>query len=207
MPPKPFHGNSLPPSLPLPHKHNTSTRIIRSFIRSFVHLFIVLFIRLIIHGSFVRSFVRSFVQIFFVQSLCCRNSDRSFVRSFIIPIHRSSFVHTNYSSFVHSTIHRSLVRTIHQIVHSHYSSFIQTIHRSSFIHTDYSSYRSSYYSSLLFIDPITQIFNCSSVMMSSSSKACQTNISVIRTPMTVIFLLVRTSCLVTDPRFLQVEHA
>jgi hypothetical protein len=64
----------------------------------------------------VRSFVHSFVQIIFVQSLCSRNSDRSFVRSF----DRSSFVHSTYSSFVHS----------HSIVHH---SFIVPIHRSSFV--------------------------------------------------------------------------
>jgi hypothetical protein len=50
---------------------------------------------------FIRSFDRSFVQIILVQPLCCRNSDRSIVhRSFIVPIHRSSFVHSPYSSFV-----------------------------------------------------------------------------------------------------------
>jgi hypothetical protein len=47
-----------------------------------------------------RSFVRSFIQIIFVLPLCCRNSDHSIVhRSFIVPIHRSSFVHGPYSSF------------------------------------------------------------------------------------------------------------
>jgi hypothetical protein len=55
----------------------------------------------------IRSIVRSFVQIIFVQSLCCRNSDRSFIRSF----DRSSFVHSSY-------IHRL------SFVHSSYSSFI-----------------------------------------------------------------------------------
>jgi hypothetical protein len=44
----------------------------------------------------IRSFVRSFVQIIFSLPLCCRNSDRSFVRSF----DRSSFVHSSYSSFI-----------------------------------------------------------------------------------------------------------
>jgi hypothetical protein len=63
---------------------------------------------------------------------------RSFVRSFIVPIHRSSFVHSSYSSFI---VHRSFIRTIHY----HYSPllFIVTIHR-------------YYSSSLLFIvRPIT----------------------------------------------------
>jgi hypothetical protein len=170
-------------------------------------------------GSFGRSFDRSFVQVIFVQPLCCRNSDcssfvhtdySSFIGSFIITIHHSSFVHTYYSSFIGSFI-----------VTIHCSSFVHTtIHRSSFVHTDYTSFigsfivtihhssgRSSYYSSLLFTDhPITQIFNCSSIML-SSSPTCQTNISVIRTPVTMIFLLGRTSHLVTHPRFLQVEHA
>jgi hypothetical protein len=44
-------------------------------------------------------------------------------------------------------------------------------------------------------------------MLSSSPKTCQTNIPAIRTPVTVIFLSVRTFYLVTHPRFLQVEHA
>jgi hypothetical protein len=53
----------------------------------------------------IRSFVRSFIQIIF----CCRYAaeipivrsfDHSIVhRSFIVPIHRSSFVHSLYSSF------------------------------------------------------------------------------------------------------------
>jgi hypothetical protein len=39
------------------------------------------------------------------------------------------------------------------------------------------------------------------------TKTCQTNIPVIRTLVTMIFLPVRTFHLVTHPRFLQVEHA
>jgi hypothetical protein len=90
----------------------------------------------------VRSFVRSFVQVIFFLSLCCRNSDRSFVRSFDC----SSFVHSSYSSFI---VHRSFIVPIHfppenicpavmlpkfrsfvrPFVHSSYSSFIVTIHR------------------------------------------------------------------------------
>jgi hypothetical protein len=122
----------------------------------------------------VRSFVRLFVQIIFFLSLCCRNSDRSFVRSF----DRSSFVHSSYSSFVHSpyssffqiifilplccrnsdrSSDHSIVRPF---VHSSYSSFIVTIHRSSFVHKNYSPLPfivtiHCYYSlSLLFIDTI-----------------------------------------------------
>jgi hypothetical protein len=109
-----------------------------------------------------RSIVRPFVQIIFFLTLCCRNSDRSFVRSF----DRSSFVHSSYSSFIVPSsslfiVHRSLIRTIHH----------------------------HYYSSLLFIDHlITPNFNYSSVMLSSPPKTSQTHILVIRTPVTVIFL-------------------
>jgi hypothetical protein len=139
---------------------------------------------------------------------------RSFVHSFIVPIHHSSFVHRHYSSFiVHSyelftiTIHyyySSLLFTI-TIQHRYYSSllFIDDICGNLFVVTIH-----RYYSSLLFIDhPITPNFNYSSVMLSSPPKTSQTNISVIRTPVTVIFLPVGTSHLVTHPRFLQVEHA
>jgi hypothetical protein len=123
---------------------------------------------------------------------------RSFVRSFIVTIHRSSFVHRHYSSFVHTTIHRyysSSLLFIDAIYGNFLSSlFIVTIHRC--------------YSSLLFIDqPITPNFNYSSIMLSSPPKTSQTHIPFIRTPVTVIFLPVRTSYLVTHPRFLQVEHA
>jgi hypothetical protein len=131
---------------------------------------------------------RSFVHLFI----------RSFVRSFIVPIHRSSFVHRHYSSFVHMTIHHT--------IHHYYSSLlfnIVTIHR-CYLWQPFCCH----YSLLLFIDhPITPNFNYSSVMLSSPPKTSQTNISVIRTPVTVIFLPVGTSHLVTHPRFLQVEHA
>jgi hypothetical protein len=81
--------------------------------------------------------------------------------------------------------------------------FIDDIYRYFFVVTIH-----RYYSLLLFIDhPITPNINYSYIMLSSSHKTYQTNIPVIRTPMTVIFLLVRTSHLVTHPRFLQVEHA
>jgi hypothetical protein len=124
---------------------------------------------------------------------------RSFVRSFIVPIHRSSFVHSPYSSFVRSfvqiifvqllccrnsdrsfvrsfivPIHRSFIRLATVTIHHYYSSlllFIVTIH-----HRCYSSpipivTIHYYYSSLLFIDqPITPNFNYSSIMLSSSPK-------------------------------------
>jgi hypothetical protein len=110
---------------------------------------------------------------------------RSFVHSFIVPIHRSSFVHT--------TIHHhysSLLFTI--TIHRYYSSsllFIITIHHCT-IHRWYLLllFR-HHYSSLLFIDhPITPNFNYSSIMLSSPLKTSQTHIPVIRTPVTVIFL-------------------
>jgi hypothetical protein len=62
--------------------------IVRSFVRSFM-------VRSSVR-PIVRSFVRSFIQIIFFLLLCCRNSDRSFVRSF----DHSSFVHSSYSSFI-----------------------------------------------------------------------------------------------------------
>jgi hypothetical protein len=185
--------------------------------------------------SIVRSFVRSFVQIIFFLSLCCRNSDRPFVRSF----DRSSFVHSSYSSFIIRssslftvTIYRHYLPLLFTVtIYRHYftvtiyryylpSLFTVTIYRHYFsvtiIVTIYSYYLPSlftvtiyhYYSPLLFIDhPITPNFNYSSVMLSSPLKTSQTHIPVIQTPVTVIFLLVGTSHLVTHPRFLQVEHA
>jgi hypothetical protein len=100
----------------------------------------------------IRSFVRSFVQIIFVQSLCYRNSDHSFVRSF----DRSSFVHSSYSSFI---VYRSFIITIHwssfvhTTIHHHYSLIlfiIIPIHRyysSSLLFTDTIHHR--YYSSMI----------------------------------------------------------
>jgi hypothetical protein len=117
---------------------------------------------------------------------------RSFVCSFIVLIHRSSFVHRHYSSFiVRSYDYSSSLLFIDDI---YGKFFVVTIHR--------------YYPLLLFIDPpITPNFNYSSIMLSSPLKTSQTHILVIRTPVNVIFFLVGTSHLVTHPRFLQVEHA
>jgi hypothetical protein len=157
---------------------------------------------------------------------------RSFVHSFIVPIHRSSFVHSPYSSFVRSfvqitfvqplccrnsdrpfvrlfivPIHRyyssSLVSTV-TIHYRYYSSIISiiTIPSSLFIVTIH-----CYYSLLPFIDhPITLNFNCSPIMLSNTPKTCQANIPVIQTLVAVIFLPVKTFYLATHPRFLQVEH-
>jgi hypothetical protein len=113
---------------------------------------------------------------------------RSFVRSFIVPIHCSSFVHSHYSScIVRSYDYSSTLFTI-VTIHRHYLAsllfIIVTIHR---------WYRwrlfRRYYSSLLFIDhPITPNFNYSSIMLSSPPKTSQTHIPVIGTLVTVIFI-------------------
>jgi hypothetical protein len=103
---------------------------------------------------------------------------RSFVRSFIVPIHRSS------SLFI---VHRSFIQLFTITIHHYYSSLLfstVTIHRWYL----WQPFR-CHYSSLLFIDhPITPNFNCSSVMLSSPPKTSQTHIPVIRTLVTVIFL-------------------
>jgi hypothetical protein len=144
--------------------------------------------------------------------LIVRSFNHSIVhRSFIVPIHRSSFIVRSYDyspllSIV--TIHRHYSPSLLFIVaiHRHYSSsslFTDDIYNTFFVVTIH-----RYYSSLLFIDhPITPNFNYSSVMLSSPPKTSQTHIPVIRTPVTVIFLPVGTPHLVTHPRFLQVEHA
>jgi hypothetical protein len=108
----------------------------------------------------IRSFVHSFVQIIFSLPLCCRNSNRSFDhsiihRSFIVPIHRSSFVHSPYSSFFQ-------IIFCPAVMQPKFRSFVRSFDRSSFVHSSYSSFivRSyglftitihSYYSLLLFI--------------------------------------------------------
>jgi hypothetical protein len=115
--PTPSHlmATLSPPHTPTPcsTQAHTSTRIVRSILRSFVPLFLVCsFVRPIVRSfvrSFmvrssvhpiVRSFVRSFVQIIFFMSLCCRNSDHSFVRSFDRSSDRSWFVRPIVRPFV-----------------------------------------------------------------------------------------------------------
>jgi hypothetical protein len=166
----------------------------------------------------VRSFVRSFVQIILFLPLCCQNSDRPFVRSF----DRSSFVQNSYSSFIVRsyelftiTILRYFLPLLFTVtIYRHYFTvtiyrhylpllFTVTILPSLFTVTIY-----RHYLPLLFIvHPITPNFNYSSIILSSPPKTSQTHIPVIQTPLTVIFLPVGTSHLVTHPRFLQVEHA
>jgi hypothetical protein len=183
-------------------------------VRSFDHLIVhSSFIVPIHRSSFVHSSYSSFVQIIFVQPLCCRNSDRSFVRLFIVPIHRSYIVTICRSSFVRATIHQHyspllFIITIHHCYYSSSLLFTAAIYRRY-----YSSMISIIaFSSSLFVVTIHRSsddpeFNYSSIMLSSPPKTCQTNIPIIRTPVTVIFLPVGTSHLVTHPRFLQVEHA
>jgi hypothetical protein len=185
----------------------------------------------------VRSFVRSFVQIILFLPLCCQNSDRPFVRSFdrssfvhssyssftvtilpllftvtilpslftvtILPLLFTVTFYRYYLPLLFTvTIYRYYLPSLFTVtIYHHY--FTVTIYRHYFTITIY-----RYYSPLLFIDhPLTPNFNYSSIMLSSSPKTSQTHIPVIQTPVTVIFLPVGTSHLVTHPRFLQVEHA
>jgi hypothetical protein len=106
----------------------------------------------------VRSSVRSFIQIIFVQPLCCRNFDCSIVhRSFKVPIHHSSFVHSPYSSFV------QIICVLPLCCRNFDRSFIVPIHRSSFVHSSYSSFivRSYHYSPLIFIVTIHRHYSSS----------------------------------------------
>ena len=164
-----------PPTHPLhvPHKHTLAqgsfdrSSIVRplflvcSFVRPIVRSFVRSFMVRSSVRPIVRSFVRSFVQIIFFLPLCCRNSDRSFDhsivhRSFIVPIHRSSFVHSPYSSFF------QIIFVLPLCCRNSDRSFVRSFDRSSFVHSSYSSFivRSyelftitiyHYYSSLLFI--------------------------------------------------------
>jgi hypothetical protein len=130
---------------------------------------------------------------------------RSFVRSFIVPIHRSSFVHRHYSSFiVRSYDYSPSLFTI--TIHRYYSLLLFSIVT---IHCYYSSMISVAALSLsLFIVTIHRSSNHPKFQLLIRHVVQSTsNISVIRTPVTVIFLPVGTSHLVTHPRFLHVEHA
>jgi hypothetical protein len=146
-------------------RYATEISIVRSFDHSIVHRSFIVPIH---RSSFVHSPYSSFFQIIFALPLCCRNSDRSFVRSFDRLSVRSLFL------FI---VHRSFIRLFTITIHHYYSSLLFTIT----IHRHYSP-------SLLFIDhPITPNFNYSSIMLSSPPKTSQTHIPVIRTPVTVIF--------------------
>jgi hypothetical protein len=154
--------------------------------RSFVRLIVGSFVRSSMVRSsvrlIVRSFVRSFVQIIFFLPLCCRNSDRSLVRSF----DRSSFVHSSYSSFI---VRSSSLFTI--TIYRHYLPLLFTVtfyrYFLPLLFIDYflpllftvTIYR--YFLPLQLIDhPITPNFNYSSIMLSSPPKTSQTHIPVIK---------------------------
>jgi hypothetical protein len=71
-----------------------------------------------------------------------RSFDHSIVRSFIVPIHHSSFVHSPYSSFVQIICVLPLCcrNSDRSFVRSFDRSFIVPIHRPSFVHSSYSSF-------------------------------------------------------------------
>jgi hypothetical protein len=111
--------NNLSPAIMLPK--------FRSFVRSIIRSFIRWFIVPIHCSSFVHRPYSSFFQIIFVLPLCCRNSDRSFVRSF----DRSSFVHSSYSLFIVRSYDYSPLLLFIVTIHRHYSPsllFTDTIH-------------------------------------------------------------------------------
>jgi hypothetical protein len=123
---------------PPPTQAHTSTRIVRSFVPlslvcSFVHPIIRSFIRSFMVRSSVRPIIRSivcsFIQIIFFLPLCCRNSDRSFVRSF----DRSLFIHSSYSSFIvclYSLFIVLLDNLCHAVMLPKFRSFVRSIIRS-----------------------------------------------------------------------------
>jgi hypothetical protein len=107
-------------------------------------------------------------------------------RSFIVPIHRSSFVHSPYSSFVQKicayryAAEIPIVRSsdhsiVRSFVHSSYSSFIVRssplfiVHR-SFIRTIHHHY-SHYYSLLLFTNTIYHRYNSSMISIITFSSS------------------------------------
>jgi hypothetical protein len=142
-----------------------------------------------------------------------RSSDHSIFRPFVYSSYSSFIVTIHRSSFVHTTIHHHYSPSLFTITihHCYYSSSL--LFTATIYHCYYSSMISIItfrrrYLALLFIDhPITPSFNYSSIMLSNAPKTCQTNIPVIRTPVTVNFLPVGTSHMVTHPRSLQVKHA
>jgi uncharacterized membrane protein YkvI len=194
----------------------------RSFVRPIVWSFVRSFMVRPSVRPIVRSFVRSFVHIILFLPLCCQNSDHSFVRS----LDRSSSVHSSYSSFIVRssslftvtiycyflpllftvTIYRYYLPLLFTV--TIYRYFLPLLFTVTILPLLFTVTISRYYSLLLFIDhPITPNFNYTSIMLSSPPKTSQTHIPVIQTPVTVIFLPVGTSHLVTHLRFLQVEHA
>jgi hypothetical protein len=156
---RPFvRPNNLFPAVMLPK--------FRTFVSSIVHRSFIVPIH---RSSFVHSPYSSFFQIIFVMLLCCRNSDRSFVRSFDRSSVRSSFVHRHYSSFiVRSYDYSPSLSTI--TIYRYYSSsllFIDTIpHRYYLLLLFDDTIHYCYYSSLLFIDDIYGPFSSSLFIIS-----------------------------------------
>jgi hypothetical protein len=107
--PSHFMATLFPPTHPLhvPHKHTLAQG---SFGRSSIVRppVLSLFVRSSDRSWFVRPIVRSFVRPnnlfsyhYAAKIPIVRSFDHSIVhRSFIVPIHRSSFVHSSYSSFI-----------------------------------------------------------------------------------------------------------
>jgi hypothetical protein len=101
------------------------------------------------------------------------------------------------SSIKPATQHHQRMDWILELDYSSSLLFIDDIYHYFFVITIH-----RYHLSLLFIDhPIIPNFNYSSIMLFSLPKTYQTNIPVIETPVTVIFLLVKTSHLVTHSNF------
>jgi hypothetical protein len=77
-----IHGSFVRSSV---RPNNLFPAVMLSKFRSFVHSIVHRSFIVPIHcSSFIHSPYSSFFQIIFVLPLCCRNSDRSFVRSFIV---------------------------------------------------------------------------------------------------------------------------
>jgi hypothetical protein len=170
--PSHFMATLFPHTHPLhvPHKHTLAqgsfgrSSIVRPPILS---LFVRPIVRPIVHGSFVRSSDRSIVRPFVRPNnlfpVVMLSRFRSIVhRSFIVPINRSSFVHSPYSSFFHIifvlplccrnsdrsfvwSFDRSFVRPnnffpLPLCCRNSDCSFIRSFDRPSFVHSSYSSF-------------------------------------------------------------------
>jgi hypothetical protein len=136
--------------------------------------------------SIVRPFVHSSYSSFIVRSSSLFIVHRLSIRLVIITIHRYYSSSLLFIDTIHHCYYSSLLftGTIHHCYYSLSLLFIDDIYGNFFVVTI-----QRYYSTLLFIDhPIAPKFNSSSVMLSSPPKTSQTNISVIQTPVTVIFL-------------------
>jgi hypothetical protein len=171
-------------------------------------------------------FIRSFVQIILFLPLCCQNSDRSFVQSFdrssFVHSSYSSFIIRSYELFTITILpllftvtfycyylpllftvtfycyYLSLLFTVTILPSLFYRHYLPSLFTVTILPSLFTVTIHRYYSPLLFIDhPIPPNFNYSSIMLSTPLKTSQTHIPVIQTPVTVIFLPVGTSHLVT----------